>query len=132
MLSTLVEKELLTKLQNESLKIRDRLRSARDLIFLRRMQNGHQIPLSCLRLGEARILHMPGELFVEYQLAAQAMRPKEFIAMAAYGDYGPGYIGTQFAYSRGGYETGIVSRVAPEVETVLLEAMQQLLGLEEE
>ena len=31
---------------------------------------------------------MPGELFVEYQLAAQQMRPNDFVAMAAYGDYG--------------------------------------------
>ena len=27
-------------------------------------------------LGPAYVLHMPGELFVEYQLAAQQMRPK--------------------------------------------------------
>jgi hypothetical protein len=32
---------------------------------------------------------MPGELFVEYQLAAKAMRPDLFVTMAAYGDYGP-------------------------------------------
>ena len=38
---------------------------------------------------------MPGELFVEYQLAAQNMRPNEFVTMAAYGDYGPGDIGTK-------------------------------------
>jgi hypothetical protein len=129
---TLVEKELQAKLQDESLKTRDRLRAARDLTFVRRVQNGHRIPLSCLRLGDARILHMPGELFVEYQLAAQKMRPEAFVAMAAYGDYGPGYIGTEIAYSQGGYETGIVSRVAPEVETVLMDAIRQLLDVEEE
>jgi hypothetical protein len=47
--------------------------------------------------------------------------------MAAYGDYGPGYIGTADAYSQGGYETGRVSRVAPEVEGVLVSAMKELL-----
>ena len=71
---------------------------------------------------------MPGELFVEYQLAAQAMRPGEFVAMAAYGDYGPGYIGTAESYGQGGYETGPVSRTAPEVEAVLMDAMKQLLA----
>ena len=71
---------------------------------------------------------MPGELFVEYQIAAQKMHPDDFIAMAAYGDYGPGYIGTAIAYTQGGYETGIVSRVAPQVETVLMEAMRELLA----
>ena len=58
---------------------------------------------------------------------AQEMRPDHFVAMAAYGDYGPGYIGTSIAYTQGGYETGIVSRVAPEVEQVLTDAMQTLL-----
>jgi len=124
---SLIESELLAKLTDESENLKARLRAARDLTFLRRMQNGHRIPLSCLNLGSARVLHMPGELFVEYQLAAQQMQPGKFVAMAAYGDYGPGYIGTKIAYSQGGYETGIVSRVAPEVETVLSDGMQQLL-----
>jgi hypothetical protein len=71
---------------------------------------------------------MPGELFVEYQLAAQSLRPDAFITMAAYGDYGTGYIGTEIAYTQGGYETGIVSRVAPQVEKVLMDAMRKLLS----
>ena len=127
---TLVDEKLLAKLTNDKLKDRDRLRAARDLTFLRRTVGGHRIPLSCLRLGTARVLHMPGELFVEYQLAAQQMRPDNFVAMAAYGDYGTGYIGTEIAYSQGGYETGIVSRVAPRVEGVLLDAMKQLLEVD--
>ena len=47
----------------------------------------------------ARILFAPGELFVEYQLAAKAMRPDLFVTMAAYGDYGPLYIGTEVSYA---------------------------------
>jgi len=70
---------------------------------------------------------MPGELFVEYQLAAQKMKPQSAVLMAAYGDYGPGYIGTAIAYTQGGYEVGPVSRVAPEVETVLMSGMRELL-----
>lgn len=124
---TLVDEKLLAKITNAKLKDRDRVRAARDLTFLRRTIGGHRIPLSCLRLGTARILHMPGELFVEYQLAAQALRPDDFVAMAAYGDYGPGYIGTEIAYTQGGYETGIVSRVAPKVEKVFKDAVRQLL-----
>ncbi|MGZ0174457.1 MAG: hypothetical protein ACKVHE_33565 [Planctomycetales bacterium] len=124
---TLVDEELLAKITNANLKNRDRVRAARDLTFLRRTVGGHLIPVSCLRLGTARILHMPGDLFVEYQLAAQSLRPDDFVAMAAYGDYGPGYIGTEVAYAQGGYETGIVSRVAPKVESVLMDAVRQLL-----
>ena len=86
-----------------------------------------QTALARLRLGPAVALYMPGELFVEYQLAAQRMKPGGFVAMAAYGDYGPGYIGTAIAYSQGGYETGPVSRVSPEVEAVLTKAMRELM-----
>jgi len=126
---TLAEDQLFAKLTDTTLNERDRIRAARDLTFLRRIRAGHRIPLTCLRLGEARVLHFPGELFVEYQLAAQAMRPDLFVATAAYGDYGPGYIGTKISYEQGGYETGIVSRVGPEVEAVLTAAMKNLLGV---
>lgn len=102
--------------------------TARALAWVRRNRTGVPLLLSALRLGDARILHMPGELFIEYQLAAQAMRPDLFVAMAAYGDTGPGYIGTRVAYGQGGYETGRVSRVAPEVEAVLTEGMRALLA----
>jgi hypothetical protein len=102
--------------------------AADELAWLVRCHEGHKIDLACLSLGDIRVLHMPGELFVEYQLAAQQMRKDLHVAMAAYGDYGPGYIGTTVAYSEGGYETSPrVSAVAPEVEPVLMEGMKKLL-----
>ena len=52
--------------------------------------------------------------------------PDRFVAMAAYGDLGPGYIATEAAYTEGGYEVG-ASRVAPAVEPLLIDAMQRLL-----
>jgi hypothetical protein len=98
------------------------------LAWLRRCQTGRQIDVACLGLGRARILHLPGELFVEYQLAAKAERPDLFVAMAAYGDYAPWYIGTAVAYEQGGYETGpTASNVAPEAEAVLMAAIRKLL-----
>ena len=123
------EKELRAILEDASAPTADRFSAAGDLVWLRRVQAGDKTELSCLRIGNARILHMPGELFVEYQLAAQRMRPDLFVAMAAYGEYGPGYIGTEIAYSQGGYETGpTASSVSPEVEGVLMGAMKQLLS----
>ncbi len=98
------------------------------IAWLRRCQTGHKIDISCLTLGRARIVHLPGEPFVEYQLAAKAMRPDLFVAVAGYGDYGPGYIGTAIAYEEGGYETTKgASNVAPEVEGVLMAAIKKLL-----
>ncbi len=123
----IAEKQCLEMLNNPKLSKRQRTFAARDLAFLRRMRSGHEIPLTCLEIGPACVLHMPGELFVEYQLAAQKMRPDKFVCMAAYGEYGTGYIGTKIAYEQGGYETGHVSRVAPEVEDVLMSAMRDLL-----
>lgn len=102
--------------------------NASRLAWLRRCQAGHKIEVSCLRVGRARVLHLPGELFVEYQLAARAARPDLFVATAAYGDYAPWYIGTAIAYEQGGYETGPdASNVAPEVEGVLMGAIRRLL-----
>lgn len=101
---------------------------ASKLAWLRRCQSGHKLEVACLSLGKARLLHLPGELFVEYQLAAKAARPDLFVAMAAYGDYAPWYIGTGIAYEEGGYETSpSSSNVAPEVESVLMGAIRKLL-----
>lgn len=102
---------------------------ADQLAWVRRVKAGHKIDVTCLRIGTSRALWLPGELFVEYQLAAKAMRPDLHVMMAAYGDYGPGYIGTAAAYAEGGYETqSSASNVAPEVEPVLMKAMRELLA----
>lgn len=120
------ESDLLTKLKETPAK--GYISFADQLAWVRRTQAGHAIDVTCLRLGSTRMLHLPGELFVEYQLAAKAMRPDLHVFMAAYGDYGPGYIGTAAAYPEGGYETGVTSsNVSPEAEGVLLDAMRRLL-----
>jgi len=101
---------------------------ASKLAWLRRCAAGHKIDVTCLSLGRARILHLPGEAFVEYQLAAKAARPDLFVAVAAYGDYSPWYIGTAIAYEQGGYETTPpASNVGPEAEGVLMTAIRKLL-----
>jgi len=114
-------------LADDKADLRTRLQAARNLAWAARCAAGDKIDITCLALGPIAVLHMPGELFVEYQLAAQKMRPDSPVLMAAYGDYGPGYIGLAHSYSQGGYETGPVSRVAPEVEEVLMRAMRELL-----
>jgi len=100
---------------------------ARSSSFFQRYKEGKKIDIQCLSLGNARILFMPGELCVEYQIAAKAMRPDLFVTMAAYGDVGPGYIPTAKAFMEGGYEPG-ASRITPEAESVLMSAMKKLLN----
>ncbi|MEJ7593653.1 MAG: hypothetical protein WKF77_19105 [Planctomycetaceae bacterium] len=102
--------------------------AAQKLAWLMRQQSQHQIDIPMLSLGDIRLIHMSGELFVEYQLAAKAMRPDLKVAMAAYGDYGPCYIGTAIAYDQGGYETSDgATNVSAAVEPVLRDALTQLL-----
>ncbi len=98
------------------------------LAWMQRCQAGHKVDIALLGIGNTRVLHLPGELFVEYQLAAKRMRADLRVAMAAYGEYGPGYIGTARAYLEGGYETSArASSVSPEAEEILMTAMKKLL-----
>lgn len=122
------EEDLVKALKTEP--ARGYVSKADQLAWAMRCKAGHEIDIACLRVGSSRVLHLPGELFVEYQLAAKKMRPDLQVAMAAYGDYGPAYIGTTVAYAEGGYETSPrASNVAPEVEPVLMDAMKRLLGV---
>lgn len=103
--------------------------AASDLAWLQSCQSQHPMTLACLAIGPARVLHLPGEPVVEYQLFAQQVAASEFVAVAGYGDYGPGYICLADHYQQGGYEASPrASRVAPEVETVLKSAIRTLLA----
>ena len=92
-----------------------------------RREMGKTIPVGCLYVGGVRILHLPGELFVEYQLAAKLFDPDLSVHMAAYGDYGPFYIGTAKAYDEGGYEI-VTSPVTAEAEKPVIRAIETLLS----
>lgn len=99
------------------------------LAWYKRQALGKKIDISCLAISDVRILHLPGELFVEYQLAAKAERKDLFVTMAAYGDYGPFYIGPSSAYSQGGYEVG-TSPVTAAAEPIIMGAIKKMLHRE--
>ncbi len=106
----------------------EKLDAAEKLALFQQSASGIPIDVAVFRVNDCWLLWMPGELFVEYQLAAQAMRPNDRVMMAAYGEYGTGYIGTRIAYPQGGYEVSErASNVAPDSEQVLVTAMQTLL-----
>lgn len=84
------------------------------------------IDLTCLDLGGAKAVHLPGEPFIEYQLAAQEMVPGGFVCTAGYGDGGPGYLPPAAAYLQGGYEP-TVALAGPGSEAVLRRGMERLL-----
>jgi hypothetical protein len=100
--------------------------AAFQLAWLKRINT--PIELSCLDFdGKVISLYLPGEAFIEYQLAARAMRPDAAVHVIAYGDDGPGYLPTARAYLEGGYEP-TVALAGPDSEEILLRTMRQLLN----
>jgi len=103
--------------------------AAYQLAWLKRIDT--PIEVSCLDFGNAgQSLFLPGEAFVEYQLAAQKMKPDAVVNVASYGDGGPGYLPTAAAYLEGGYEP-TVALAGPDSEAILLRAMRKLLKADE-
>ncbi len=126
---SLVEEELIALLEDPQLDSLKKYSAADQLAWLRRTKSGHKVNISTLKLGNVWLLNLPGEAFVEYQLAAQKMKPEGHVCTAAYEEYGPGYICTEIAYSQDkGYEQlPRASYVAPEVENTMMTAMKQVL-----
>jgi pimeloyl-ACP methyl ester carboxylesterase len=104
-----------------------RLKAAFDLAWLNRLRADPRVEISRLSVGPVTSLHLPGEAFIEYQLYAQSLRPDEFVAVAAYGEGGPGYICCDASLSEGGYEP-TMSRVGPPSEFDLKAGIARLLA----
>lgn len=103
-----------------------KLDQALGLSFAKRI--GRPIDVPALELGPARLLLLPGEAFVEFQLAAQKLRPDLFVAVAGYGECGPGYIPTESARAEGYVEEHGYCWVAPGAEAKLRAALAEALS----
>lgn len=122
--------EWYSKLLNDSSATHNiRYRGAAGLTWRNRVKQASAIDFTCLAINDIRILQLPGEPFIEYQLYAQQQRPDLFVAVAGYGDCGPGYIPVESAYAEGGYEAGPPSLVAPAAGRVMRESIDKLLQL---
>jgi hypothetical protein len=106
----------------------DRVRAAFYLAYARRYAAGHRLTIPTLDLGAAVISLLPGEPFVEFQLAAQAVRPGSLVMTAGYGDYAPIYTCTDAAFDEGGYEPGEWAFVGRGSEGVIAEAIGRALA----
>lgn len=118
--------QLEQQIGNQKNALVNRNRPSYQLAWLGRVERKTPIVLSALHVNATTLLHLPAECFVEYQLRAQEMQPKRFVATAAYGDGGPWYIPTREEYPHGGYEVG-VAFCDPEVDAVLTRGMRMLL-----
>ncbi len=105
-----------------------RINAAFQLAWLKRIDR--PIEITCLDLGPALVLHLPGEPFIEYQLKAQELRRDKFVCVAGYGDGGPGYIPTAKSYFEGGYEP-TVALAGPGSEKILHQAIEKALKARE-
>ncbi|MBI5382822.1 MAG: hypothetical protein HZA31_13060 [Opitutae bacterium] len=119
--------ELEAQIANPQRSLVDRLLPAFRLAWVKRQAQGMPIPLSALHVNEVSMLHLPAELFIEYQLRAQQMRPDRVVAVAAYGDDGPWYVPVKEEYPGGGYEVS-VAFCDEEVDPMLTDAIRRLLA----
>ncbi|MCS7161264.1 MAG: hypothetical protein RMJ19_12405 [Gemmatales bacterium] len=114
-------------LANRKLTVAARNRAAMELAYRFRAQA--QIPLLLSRLilhKDVSLLHLPAEVFVEYQLYAQELHRDRFLAVAAYGDDGPWYIPLKRSFAEGGYEVS-VAFAEPDSEDRLKQSIARLL-----
>ncbi len=77
-----------------------------------------------LRAGAAKCDVTPP--LEEFQLFAQRSAPRQFVAVAGYGDAGTGYLCTRESYAQGGYEPS-ATLISPDGEAVLKSAVRRLL-----
>ena len=101
--------------------------AAMGLSWRRRADAGHRIQVPALDFGGALLLLLPGESYVEFQLAAQRARLDSFVCVAGYGEAACGYVPTE--KHRAEHDTNLADWcwIAPGSEARMLEAIRKVL-----
>jgi hypothetical protein len=102
--------------------------AAMGLSWRRRLDAGHKIEIPAIDFGPAVFMLLPGESYVEYQLAAQAMCPDKFVVVAGYGEGGTGYVPTEKHIADRDPNLGDWWWVAPGSEPRMLNAIRTVLS----
>jgi len=105
----------------------DQCLAAMALSWKKRVDAGRLVDVPVVDLGAAQILLLPGESYVEYQLAAQKVLPDSFVLTMGYGESATGYIPTEKAVAEGDTNLHDWCWVAPGAEKVLLAAIAEVL-----
>ncbi|MCA9059740.1 MAG: hypothetical protein KDA85_14635, partial [Planctomycetaceae bacterium] len=119
--------QLQQQISNRSNPVVGRNRPSYMLSWLQRIDQKIPIVISSLHLNNMKILHMPAESFIEYQLRAQELAKDSFVATAAYGDGGSWYIPIADEYPNGGYEVSVAFSDS-SIDQQLTKAMQSVLS----
>lgn len=85
------------------------------------------MPLHGLRMGDAILMALGSEAFVEYALFGRGASPAEETLVLGYTDGNIGYLCTADAFETGGYETNS-THVAPDGERIVKEAMHEMFA----
>ncbi len=126
--STFDKEELLKVISNKDGSVVSRNRPSYMLAWLNRVQRKQPIVLSSLGINDISTIHLPAESFIEYQLRAQQLAPKQFVATAAYGDGGPWYLPVKEEYPAMGYEVR-VAFCEPTIDEIMTAGIKELLGV---
>jgi hypothetical protein len=101
--------------------------AALGLSWRKRADAGHKIDVPVLDFGAAQLLLLPGESYVEFQLAAQKQRPESFVVALGYGECAPGYVPTERALEEGDGNLRDWCWVAPGAEKAMMKALEAAL-----
>ena len=124
------EERMMKVMENSKTSASVRISAAFRVGFIRHSTAGVPIQFTSLHLGDdVRLLHLPGESFIEYQLSAQQQFPAAFVATASYGDGVTGYIPLEKSFAEGGYEP-TQAFAAPQSEQQMRSAITELLKLQ--
>jgi hypothetical protein len=117
----------LTKRLREDPKPFGQCLAALGLSWRRRVLADRPIDVCAIDFGGPALLLLPAEAYVEYQLMAQAARPKGFVVTAGYGECGPGYIPTEQAWREGDTNLADWCWVDPGSEERMRKAITEVL-----
>lgn len=101
--------------------------AALGLSWRERADTGATIDVPALTLNDARLVLLPAEAYVEYQLLAQKLRPESFVVVLGYGECAPGYIPTERAVRENDGNLSDWNWVAPGAEPRLEAVLKKLL-----
>ena len=104
-----------------------RFDAALGLSWRQRFDAGFSIDVPAIDFGIARMVLMPAESFVQYQIWAQEMRPDTIVMTAGFGECAPGYIPTA-RDAADGYDDPYSWIAFPECERTMRDALSAALA----
>jgi hypothetical protein len=105
--------------------------AAMGVSWRRRIETSKPITIPCVDFGVVQWVLLPGEAYLEFQLAAQRMRPDSLVLVSGYGDGATGYIPTERHIAEKDGNLNDWCWVAPGSEARLLGAIRRVLAVPE-